>query len=78
MRKPQPFRVQKVSAQFVDHRSQSRVLDHIVATTAIRLITHYRMSEPGKVHTNLMCPSGFQFHVQKRETLITPANLKQG
>jgi hypothetical protein len=46
MRNREPLSVQKVPPQVPNHTSQSRILNIIVAPTAISFIANYRMMQP--------------------------------
>ena len=55
--------------QVADLRLESRVLNHVVATAAVRLVADDWMFEPGEMHADLMRAAGFEFHVEQCETM---------
>jgi len=60
---PQLLGVQEMPTEIANVRSQSSVLNHVVAAASVRLVTNYRVSKPRQVHTNLMRSSSLQLDI---------------
>ena len=58
MLKTEFLRMQKVSIECANAGAQTRILDRVVASTSIRLITNDRMLQPREVHADLVRPPG--------------------
>src|SRR5690242_11257420 len=61
--------VQKMSAEVAHTRANLRVLDRVVTSRAVRLITNNRMLQPREMNTDLVRAAGFQFNVEQREPI---------
>src|SRR5690349_14342404 len=71
MRERELLRVQKMAIEVAHVRAESRVLNRVVASGAVRLITDDRISQPREVNADLMRASGFQLNVEQREAIET-------
>src|SRR5690349_4408732 len=63
------LRVQEMSPEIAHARASLRVLDRVVATGAVSLITDNRMLQPCEMNANLMRAAGLQLNVEQREAI---------
>ena len=63
------LRVQKLSIECANAGAQTRILDRVIASTAIRFIADDWMLQPREMHTNLVRPTRLQLNIQQREAI---------
>ena len=51
--------VQEVAFEVANARAELRILDRIVASASVSLVTNNRMLQPREMNANLMCPARF-------------------
>src|SRR5437868_4091166 len=78
MNEPELLRMQELTPQTPNACAQSWILNRIVAAPSVSLIANNRMLYPRQMNANLMRSSGFQFHLQQRESFKrTPHSIKR-